>query len=166
MPRSGKRGHPGVRATKGSGCSPNRRTERTGVCEDVPAGPLIGCIPRGTKLGASTPKLFSREDGRLKRGTLVIMLHTRRGRYRANIGIQPYCSSLKQRLQTYTPFGKVRRACVCWQQMQDGLYFFINIAWPSSLSTIMILSPGSTDILRRNSSGRTIRPSSSTFLTI
>ena len=52
MPRSGKRSHPGVRATKGSGCSPYRRTERTGVCEDEPAGPLIGCIPRGGRLRA------------------------------------------------------------------------------------------------------------------
>ena len=47
LPQSGKRSHPGVQATKGSGCSPNRRTERTGVCEDEAAGPLIGSIPRG-----------------------------------------------------------------------------------------------------------------------
>ena len=53
----GKRGHPGVRATQGSGCSPNRRTERTEVCEDEAAAPLIGSNPQGERnLRASAPE--------------------------------------------------------------------------------------------------------------
>ena len=56
LPQSGKRGHLGVRATKGSGCSPNRWTERTEVCEDEAAAPLIGSNPLGNRLRAGRGK--------------------------------------------------------------------------------------------------------------
>ncbi len=49
----------GGRATKGSGCSPNRRTERTEVCEDEAAAPPYWKYPpRGAKLGSFSAEIL------------------------------------------------------------------------------------------------------------